>query len=149
MVVLGRWNRDTDGWHRPWEAGVRLHDEDGGIVSGWLVQMVAIVAVVAFVGFEGISIAIAHLSLDEDARQVAAAARSAYGGARDMEDAVEAGRRVAEEQGIEVLGVVEVEDPPEVVFDLQKQASTLLLHRVGFLEGMTEARTSRRVQLQR
>jgi hypothetical protein len=128
---------------------VRRHDEDGGIISGWLVQLVVIMALVAFIGFEGVSIAIAHLSLDDDARQVAAAARSAYGGARQMDDAVEAGRRAAEEQGIEVLGVVEVEDPPAVVFDLQKQASTLLLHRVGFLEGMTEARTSRRVQLRR
>lgn len=127
---------------------MRLHDEDGGIISGWLVQLVVIVAVVAFIGFEGISIAVAHLSLDEDARQVAVAARSAYGGARDMEDAVEAGRTAAEGLGIEVLGVIEVEEPPEVVFDLQKQASTLVIHRVGFLEGMTEARTSRRVQLQ-
>lgn len=126
---------------------MRLHEEDGGIISGWLVQLMVIVALVAFIAFEGISIAIAHLSLDEDARQVAAAARSAYGGAREMDDAVEAGREAAEELGIEVLGVIEVEDPPAVVFDLQKQASTLVLHRVGFLEGTTEARTSRRVQL--
>jgi len=126
---------------------VRVSDEHGGIISSWLVQLIAIMAVLAFIGYEGVSIAVAHLTLDEDAREVAAAARSAYGGARDVDDAIEAGQATAEEQGIEVLGVIEVEEPLEVVFDLEKQAGTLVVHRIGFLEGMTYARTSRRVQL--
>jgi hypothetical protein len=126
---------------------VRFGDEQGGIISGWLVQLIVIMAIVAAIGYEGISIAIAHLTLDEDAREVAAAARSAYGGSRDAEDAIDAGLDTAEEQGIEVLGVIEIEEPPELVFDLQKQAGTMVIHRIGFLEDMTIARTSRSVPL--
>ncbi len=126
-----------------------MREEDGAIVSGWLVQLLAILLVLGFIGYEGISIAMTHLSLDEDAREVAAAARSAYGGSREAEDAIEAGREVAELQGVVVVDVTETEQPPEVVFDLSKQASTLVIHRIGFLEDMTHARTSRRVQLTR
>ncbi len=126
---------------------MQVRDERGDIIGNWLIQLVVILAVIAFVGYEGVSIAVSHLSLDEDAREVAAAARSAYGGDRSVEDAIDAGRAAAEEQDIEVVGVIEVEDPQEVIFDLEKQASTLVLHRVGFLEGMTYARTSRRVPL--
>ena len=128
---------------------MRVSDEQGGIISSWLVQLLAIMVVLAFVGYEGVSIAATHLSLDEDAREVAAAARSAYGGSREVDDAIEAGRDAAEVQGIDVLDVVEVGDPPEVAFELGKQASTLVIHRIGFLEDMTYARTNRRVRLMR
>lgn len=128
---------------------MRLQDERGGIISNWLVQLVVIMAVVAFVGYEVISIAVTHLALDEDAREVAAAARNAYGSSREADDAIDAGRAAAEEHEVEVLGVIEIEEPSGLVFDLERQASTLLVHRIGFLEGMTYARTSRRVPLDR
>jgi len=148
MVVGSAPTSDTDvaaGARR----AVTVGEEDGGIASGWLVQLLAVLLVLGFIGYEGISIAAAHLALDEDAREVAVAARSAYGGSREAEDAIEAGRAVAESQGVVVVGVVETEQPPEVVFELRKQASTLVIHRFGFLEEMTHARTSRRVQLTR
>lgn len=128
---------------------MRVGEEHGGVISGWLVQLLAVLIVLAFIGFEGITIAMTHLSLDEDAREVAAAARTAYGSSREADDAIEAGREVAELQGVVVVDVAESEEPPEVVFDLRKQASTLVIHRIGFLEEMTHVRTSRRVQLTR
>ena len=126
-----------------------MGQEHGEVMSGWLVQLLAILIVLGFIGYEGISIAMTHLALDGDAREVAAAARSAYGSSREADDAIEAGREVAELQGVVVVDVVESGEPPEVVFDLRKQASTLVIHRIGFLEEMTHARTSRRVQLTR
>lgn len=129
---------------------MRVSDEQGEVISSWLVQLLAIMLVLAFIGYEAVSIAMTHLSLDEDAREVAAASRSAYGGDREVDDAIEAGREAAEVQGIDVLDVVEVDgDPPEVAFELGKQASTLVIHRIGFLEDMTYARTNRRVPLMR
>ncbi|TVR32364.1 MAG: hypothetical protein EA388_12165 [Nitriliruptor sp.] len=121
--------------------------EDGDIISRWLVQLVLVMVVVAFVGFEGVSIAVNHLSLDEDARQVAAATRTAYRDGRDIDDAAEAGLATAAEQGIEVTDVIPAEDDSELTFMLEKQASTLALHRFDRLEGITIARTARTVPL--
>jgi hypothetical protein len=121
--------------------------EDGDIVSRWLLQLVLVMAVIAFVGYEAVSIAVNHLSLDEDARQVAASTRTAYRDARDVEDAAEAGLATAAEQGVEVTDVVPAEDGASLTFELQKQASTLALHRIEPLEGITIARTSRTVPL--
>ena len=121
--------------------------EDGDIISRWLVQLVLIMVVIAFVGYEAVSIAVNHLSLDEDARQVAAATRTAYRDGRDVDHAAEAGRATAAEQGIEVGDVVPAEDGSSLTFELQKQAATLALHRIDRLEGITIARTSRTVPL--
>ncbi len=128
---------------------MRFADERGDIISNWLVQLIAIMAVIGVLGYEGISVIMAHLTLDEDGREVAAATRSTYGDTRDVERAIEAGELVAEERGVEVLGVLEIEEPREVVYELERQANTLFLHRIGPLEGMTIARTDRRVSLSR
>ena len=125
---------------------MRPCDERGEILKSWVLQLAVVLAVVGFIGYEVISIGMAHLSLDDDAREVAASVRNAYGGG-SVDDAIEAGRTTAQRHDIEVMGVIEVEQPPEIVFDLRKQASTLLVHRIGPLEGMTHARTSRRVPL--
>ncbi len=122
-------------------------DEGGDIISNWLVQLLAVLAVIAFIGHEVVSIAVAHLALDEDGREIATAARAAYGSGRDAEAAIEAGIGAAEERGVEVVGVLEVEEPPELVFELERGASTLLLHRIGPLEGMTTVRDDRHVSL--
>lgn len=121
--------------------------EDGDIISRWLVQLVLVMVVIAFVGYEAVSIAVNHLSLDEDARQVAAATRTAYRDGRDIDDAAEAGIATAAEQGIEVSEVLQADDGSSVTFELEKQAATLALHRIDRLEGMTIARTSRTVPL--
>lgn len=121
--------------------------QDGDIISRWLLQLVLIMAVVAFIGYEAVSIAVNHLSLDEDARQVAAATRTAYRDGRDVDDAAEAGLASAAEQGIEVSDVVAAEDGSSLTFELEKPASTLALHRFDRLEGITVARASRTVPL--
>jgi len=121
--------------------------QDGDIISRWLVQLVLVMVVVAFVGYEAVSIAVTHLSLDEDARQVAAATRTAYRDGRDIDEAAEAGLASAAEQGIEVSDVFPAEDGSTLTYELEKQASTLALHRFDRLEGITIARTSRTVPL--
>ena len=121
--------------------------EDGDIIARWLVQLVLVMVVVAFVGFEGVSIAVNHLTLDEDARQVAAATRTAYRDGRDIDDAAEAGLATAAEQGVEVTDVIPAEDDSTLTFVLEKQASTLVLHRFDRLEGIAIARTARSVPL--
>lgn len=126
---------------------MRFAEERGDIISNWLVQLLVIMVVLGVLGFEGVSVLMANLSLDEDGREVAAAARSAYRDDRSVEDAIDAGRATAEERGIEVLSVLEVEEPLEVVFELERTANTLFLHRIGPLEGITVARTDRRVPL--
>lgn len=126
---------------------MRFADERGDIISRWLVQLLVIMAVLGVLGYEGISVIMTHLALDEDGREVAASARSTYRDDRSVEDAIDAGRATAEERGIEVLNVLEVEEPREVVFELERTANTLFLHRIGPLEGMTVARADRRVPL--
>lgn len=120
---------------------------DGDILFRWLFQLVMLMAVIAFVGYEAISIAVTHLTLDEDARQVAVATRSAYRDGRDVDEAAEAGLAEAEEQGIEVLEVTTTGDDEALVFELERPANTLLVHRIGWLDGWSVARASRSVPL--
>lgn len=120
---------------------------DGDILFRWLFQLVMVMAVIAFVGYEGISIAVTHLTLDEDARQVAVATRSAYRDGRDVERATEAGLAAAEEQGIEVTEVTTTGDDEALVFDLERAASTLIVHRIGWLDQLSVARAERTVPL--
>lgn len=122
-------------------------EADGDILFRWLFQLVMLMAVIAFVGYEAISIAVTHLTLDEDARQVAVATRSAYRDGRDVDEATDAGLAEAEEQGIKVLDVTTTGDDQALVFELERTASTLLVHRIGWLDGLSVARASRSVPL--
>jgi hypothetical protein len=123
---------------RPWRR------ETGGIITGWLLQIVVFLAVVSVLVFEVVAIGVAHVSVDETGREVGRVARDAYRDQRSLDvarEAVErslAGRTAA-------LAELEVEGD-EVVLTLTMPARTLLVHRVGPIADLATAETTRRVR---
>lgn len=122
------------------------HAEQGDILSGWLLKMLLTVAVIALVAYEAISIGVTTVALDDNAREVARVARDAYRSDQSVEVAAEAAAVVADRHGAEV---VSLEDEGEdLVITLQRQAPTLITHRIGPLEDLTMASVTTRITWQ-
>lgn len=112
-------------------------------MTGWLIQLVVIMAVIGLVGHEVISITVTTINLEDDARDVAAAARDAYGRG-DRRGAETAATAVADELGV-TLVTLEADD--EAVYaTVTTQADTLLVHRIGPLEDLTTPTARGRVR---
>lgn len=124
----------------------RAASEQGGIVTGWLIQLLVIMALIAVVGHEVISIGVTAVNLEDDARDVAVAARDAYGRG-DLPGAEEAAAAAATGLDAELVSV-EV-DGDTVVVTVTKQADTFLVHRFGALEDLTKPTTQGRARWRR
>lgn len=117
--------------------------EVGGIVTGWLIQLVIVMAVLGFVGHELISIGVTTVNLEDEARDVAVAARQAYGRG-DLRAAEGAAASHASTIGVELTSL-EVEEE-FIVAHVTTQADTLFVHRIGFLEDLTTPTARGRVR---
>lgn len=120
--------------------------ESGGIITGWLFQIVLVVAVLALIAYEALSIGIAAIALDDNAREVARAARDAYRVEGTLAHAEERAREAALPLGVEVVAVEEGDD--ELVVTLSRDAPTLLVHRIGPLEDLATATKTTTIVLQ-
>jgi hypothetical protein len=124
----------------------RVRRQDGGIITGWLIQLVAILAVISLVVHEVVAIGVATVSVDEAARDGARAASAAYRSERSLSSAREAAEGTVSSEATEVVSLTEVDG--ELVITLHKRARTLLVHRVGPLEGLATPSTTRRIRWQ-
>lgn len=122
------------------------HAEQGEIITGWLFKMLLTVAVLAFIAYEVISIGVTTVALDDNAREVARAARDAYRSDQSVEAATEAAVAVADLHGAEVVALEDEEE--DLVITLERQAPTLLTHRIGPLEDFTRASVTTRIAWQ-
>lgn len=109
-------------------------DETGGIITGWLMQLVVFMAVLAFISHDVISVAITALQLDNLARDTAEVAAQAYDRSREEERSLEeadafAERNEAQARSLEIDGHF-------VKVTIEKQADTWWAHRLGFLEDL-------------
>jgi hypothetical protein len=103
--------------------------DECGEVSSWLVQLVVMLTIVGLVVFELVALGMATVRVDEVAREVARTARDEYRAASSLDRAEAVAREAAERQG---ATLVAVEADQEVIsVTLEKQASTLLVHRIG------------------
>ena len=126
-------------------AAVR-HDERGEIITGWLLRIVLTVAVLGLVVYEVLAVVVSTVALDDNAREVARAARDAYRVEQSLDDAVEAAQEVADLHDADVTALEE--DGEELVISLGQQAPTLLVHRIGPLEDITRVTVTTRVAWQ-
>jgi uncharacterized membrane protein len=124
---------------------MRLREEDGGIVTGWLVQMIAILAVIGLIVYEVVSIMVSNVSADDSAREVARAARDAYRVEQSIDVAQERAEEIAMTRDVSVT-LVDEEDGFLVV-EVERQAPTLLVHRIGPLEDLATTSAQSRVRL--
>jgi len=122
------------------------HLERGEIITGWLVKMLLTVAVLALVAYEVISIGVTTFALDDHAREVARAARDAYRSEQSVEVATQAAVAVADRHDAEVVALED--EGEDLVITLQRQAPTLVTHRIGPLEDLTVASVTTRITWQ-
>lgn len=121
----------------------RFAEQDGGIITGWLLRLVVSLAIGAMVVFEFGAVAFAAITVDDAARDVARAAEVAYGSAGTLDAAEVAARDAAQERGVE-LSRIEYADPTLTV-EVTRTAGTLFLHRLGAAEDLVTRTAERRV----
>lgn len=117
-------------------------NDRGDIIASWLLPRLAILAVIAVSAYEVLAIGVTAVSADDSAREVARAARDAYrtGGQPAAQAAAE---EVGLTRGVDLVAV-EI-DGDDVVAVVDEQARTLLVHQVGFLDGLEHTARDRPV----
>jgi hypothetical protein len=119
-------------------------DERGDILWSWLVRLCLVMAVLSLVTYEVVSVAVSTVALDDRAREVARAARDEYRVERSLERASATATEVARTHGAEVTAVTE--DGDLLVIELEKQAPTLIVHRLGPLDELTTTTATSRIR---
>jgi len=117
--------------------------ECGGIVGGWLLQMLVIVGLIGLVLFEVLSVVVATASLDDVAREVARATRDEYRVNRSIDAATATAESIASSRDARVTDVVTDDD--DLIIGLERDSPTLLVHRVGPLQELATPSTSARI----
>lgn len=118
-----------------------LDDDAGSIVFGWLTRLTLTLTLLAVAAFEVLSIAIAHVSIEDTGRTAADRALSNYQDSGDAEQAYLAADQYATSQGATLVKkTFEVSDDA-VSFELTKTAPTLLLFRLDATAGYAEVKT--------
>jgi hypothetical protein len=120
-----------------------LDDECGGIIGGWLLQLVVILGVVGLLLFEVLSVVVATVSLDDVAREVARATRDEYRVERSIDAAAATAESIAASRDARVADVALEDD--ELVIVLERDAPTVLVHRIGPLQELATPTTSARI----
>lgn len=116
-----------------------------GDISNWLTQLLVVLAVVGLVIYEVVAVGVTTVSVDDAAREVARAARDTYRSEESLEGATETAEAVA---GLRDATVTSVEvEGEELSVTLEKQAGTLVMHRIGPLEGVTTRSSTTQVNL--
>lgn len=110
----------------------RAVTEAGGIVTGWLFQLVVIMAVLAFLGYEAISIGLNAVNVEDSAQETARAAARSYREDQRIDTAREAAEQQAAAEGVVLVDVSVEGDRLSVV--VRRTANTLIVHEVGALE---------------
>lgn len=118
-------------------------DQRGDIIGSWLLQLVVFLAVVAFVAYEAISVFVTNVGLEDAAREVARAARDEYRTSGSLERAMRTAEGSADLRDAQVTALAV--EGNELVVGLERQAPTVVIHRVGPLEDLVTANTSSRI----
>jgi hypothetical protein len=117
--------------------------ELGGIIGGWLLQMLVFMGVLAFVAYEVVSVVVTSVSLDDTGREVARAARDEYRVGRSIDVATATATATAAVRDARVVDVIE--DGNDLIVLLERDAPTLVIHRIGALQDLAKANTSARI----
>lgn len=118
-----------------------MRDEQGDIISSWLVQLLLVMAIIGLFGYELLSIAITSLALDGHAEEVADAAADAYGRNQSDRAALEAAEQEAALHEASISDLVAGLDAVEVT--VSRPTSTLFVHRIPGLEGTADVAVTR------
>lgn len=118
-------------------------DELGGIIGGWLLQLVVFMGILALVAYEVLSVVVTGVSLDDTAREVARTARDEYRMNRSIDVATVTANETAAVRDARVIDVIQ--DGDDLIIELERDAPTLVIHRVGALQHLATVDTAARV----
>ncbi len=117
--------------------------DEGSIVLGWLTKLVISLAVLGLVVFDGIALVSTTLNAADHATQAASLAAENYAASKSAQAAYDAAEAEVAKNG-------EKNDPKRyqvlsnghVTLTVHKTATTLWMHRIGFLRKYTEVERS-------
>jgi hypothetical protein len=117
-----------------------FHDEHGGIITGTLVRYTIILVILGLVAIEGGSIIFTIIRLQNSADAAAVVAADTWqetGNIRTARRAARAELDTKDQEDATITGI-EADAAPtyEVRLTAQKEAPTILVSRIGFLEGL-------------
>jgi hypothetical protein len=118
----------------------RNRSEDGGIVVGWLTKITVVAAIVGVVGFDGLSLLVTKFGVVDQGGLAARTASEAWKNSRDIQTAYEIAAAAASEANaanIVDTKTFRVDDDGTVHLRVEREATTLVLHRIGPLRSWT------------
>ncbi len=116
----------------------RSSSDHGDIVLGWLTRITVIFTVLGVVGFEVLSIAVAHVQIQDIGQTAGQDAIETYHQSRNPVLAYDTAKAYAESHDARIVKKSFVIDDESVSFDLVKVAPTLLMYRWDKLAKYTE-----------
>lgn len=107
--------------------GTRVGEQ--GVASGWFLQLLVILGIVGLLVYEGVALAVASISVEGAAREVAQEVRAEYRAQESLDRARAVAEEAADTRGTELVVLETDEDVLTVT--LEKRANTLVVHRIG------------------
>ncbi|MGH2684210.1 MAG: pilus assembly protein TadG-related protein [Actinomycetota bacterium] len=118
----------------------RIHDERGGIITGSLLRYAVILVILGLVAIEGGSIIFTVIRLQNAADAAALRAADEWQSTGDIRTARRAARAELDTKGQEEATITAIEADGAPTYELrltaQKEAPTILVGRIGFLEDL-------------
>lgn len=118
---------------------MRVREDRGDVVLGWLTKLVVILGVLGIIGFDGISLVQARFQAADRATTAAAAAAEDYKSNHDLQKAYNAAFATLSGDDTIETKTFRVAANGTVMLRLHHPASTLVVKRISPLEHLTDA----------
>jgi uncharacterized membrane protein len=120
----------------------RLHIDERGIITAFVVKLVIVLALVALVIVDGTSIVLNRLETDDVAQVAAREAAQIFEGRASVQETRQAVLETLKDKNPTAkMKSVVVRTDGSVEVTITRRASTLVSQHIGFLEGLTLAKT--------
>lgn len=130
-------------------AGERARrSERGGIVTGWLFKLVLSFAIIGLVVYEAGAVVLSRVQVDQIAIDAAREAGFSYGKDGSTAKAEKTAVAFAARSGADVVDFRIDRQNETVTVTIRKDASTLIIHRIGPFERFTKAEATQRGRIQ-
>jgi hypothetical protein len=119
-----------------------LGSDDGSVVFGWLARLTLTFALLGLIGFEVLSIAVAHVQVQDIGQTAAMEALDAYKESGSATQAYDTASAYAVSQGATIKQKSFTISDEAVTFEVTKTAPTLVLFRWSRTADLAEVETS-------
>ena len=118
---------------------MRVREDRGDIVLGWLTKLAVFLGVLGLIAFDGISVVQAHFQAADHATTAAQAAAEEYRGSHNVQRAFNAAYGTVSSNDTIETKTFRIGTDGTVTLRLHHVATTLVLHRIGPLKHWADA----------